>query len=199
MVWTGRSVRDRHGRVHGTSADREAIQLLDDFLYTLDEDRRIVHERRVYDFSRMLLQLAGEAEPATEGRRLYREMLERAQREHELRIAAGIQHALLPASRYMGEGFEVAATSVPCRAIGGDFFDYFTCLVKDLRWFSVTSQERDHRLRFSRRCCKEFLPRTRIETAHLRVSEAGQRGTGASGNRSTFATAITPCWTGVDG
>ena len=52
-------------------------------------------------------------------------MLERSQHEHELKIAAGIQHALLPASRYSGAGFDVAATSVPCRAIGGDFFDYF--------------------------------------------------------------------------
>jgi sigma-B regulation protein RsbU (phosphoserine phosphatase) len=42
-----------------------------------------------------------------------------------LKIAAGIQQALLPGSRYTGAGFEVAATSVPCRAIGGDFFDYF--------------------------------------------------------------------------
>ena len=84
-----------------------------------------MHERRVYDFSRLLLYLAGEAEPATEGPRLYRQMLERAQHEHELKIAAGIQQALLPASRYLGAGFEVAATSVPCRAIGGDFFDYF--------------------------------------------------------------------------
>jgi sigma-B regulation protein RsbU (phosphoserine phosphatase) len=53
------------------------------------------------------------------------QILDQARREHELRIAADIQHALLPESRYTGAGFEVAATSVPCRAIGGDFFDYF--------------------------------------------------------------------------
>ena len=66
-----------------------------------------------------------EAEPATEGPRLYREILEQAHRDHELKIAAEIQHALLPASHYLGKAFEVAATSVPCRAIGGDFFDYY--------------------------------------------------------------------------
>ena len=31
----------------------------------------------------------------------------------------------MPASHYLGKAFEVAATSVPCRAIGGDFFDYY--------------------------------------------------------------------------
>jgi sigma-B regulation protein RsbU (phosphoserine phosphatase) len=95
------------------------------FIYAFNQDHRIVHERRVYDFSRLLMYLAGEAEPATEGPRLYRQMLERAQQEHELKIAAEIQHALLPASQCVGKAFEVAATSVPCRAIGGDFFDYF--------------------------------------------------------------------------
>jgi sigma-B regulation protein RsbU (phosphoserine phosphatase) len=94
-------------------------------LVAFDHNYKVLRERRIYDFSRLLLHLAGEAQPATEGRQLYREMLDRAQRDHELRIAAEIQHALLPASRYVGNGFEVAATSVPCRAIGGDFFDYF--------------------------------------------------------------------------
>jgi steroid delta-isomerase-like uncharacterized protein len=96
------------------------------FLFTFGDDHKIVRERRVYDVSRLLLHLAGEAEPATEGPRLYREMLEGARREHELKIAAEIQQALLPESRHIGANFEVVATSVPCRAIGGDFFDYFS-------------------------------------------------------------------------
>jgi steroid delta-isomerase-like uncharacterized protein len=95
-------------------------------LYTFDSDHKIVHERRMYDLSRLLLHLSGENEPATEGPRLYRELLDKAQREHELKIAAEIQRALLPHSRHEGSHFQVAATSVPCRAIGGDFFDYFT-------------------------------------------------------------------------
>ena len=52
--------------------------------------------------------------------------MERAQREHELKIAAEIQRALLPQAHHDGTRFQIAATSVPCRAIGGDFFDYFT-------------------------------------------------------------------------
>ena len=45
-----------------------------------------------------------------------------------MRIAAEIQRALLPRAPYTGARFEVAATSVPCRAIGGDFVDYFESL-----------------------------------------------------------------------
>jgi sigma-B regulation protein RsbU (phosphoserine phosphatase) len=45
--------------------------------------------------------------------------------EHELTIAAVIQQALMPPAQHNGAGFEVAAASFPCRAIGGDFLDYF--------------------------------------------------------------------------
>jgi sigma-B regulation protein RsbU (phosphoserine phosphatase) len=95
------------------------------FFFTFNSDHKIVHERRVYDLHRLMKLLAGQPEPASEVQSLYRELLEQVQREHELKIAADIQHALLPPSYYTGLGFEVAATSVPCRAIGGDFFDYF--------------------------------------------------------------------------
>jgi predicted ester cyclase len=95
-------------------------------LYTFGNDCKIVHERRMYDFSRLLLHLTEGSEPATEGPRLYRELLERAQHEQELKLAGEIQRALLPQSTYSARGFEVASSSVPCRAIGGDFFDYFT-------------------------------------------------------------------------
>jgi sigma-B regulation protein RsbU (phosphoserine phosphatase) len=124
-VWMGRSVGTDSGGLMGLPPTGKPISFGIIFIYTFNQNHRIVHEQRIYDFSRLLLYLAGEAEPATEGPRLYRQMLERAQQEHELKIAAEIQHALLPASRYVGKVFEVAATSVPCRAIGGDFFDYF--------------------------------------------------------------------------
>jgi sigma-B regulation protein RsbU (phosphoserine phosphatase) len=44
--------------------------------------------------------------------------------EQELRIAAEIQQALLPEPRRKGAFFEAVGQSVPCRSIGGDFFDY---------------------------------------------------------------------------
>jgi phosphoserine phosphatase RsbU/P len=67
--------------------------------------------------------LATEAGVAIENARLYRETLEKARIEHELKIAAEIQKALLPQGAHRGPFFESAGTSVQARAIGGDFFD----------------------------------------------------------------------------
>ena len=44
--------------------------------------------------------------------------------EQEMRIAAEIQQALLPKPRASLGFVEAAAASMPCRSIGGDFFDY---------------------------------------------------------------------------
>lgn len=68
--------------------------------------------------------LAAEAAVAIENARLYREALIKAQIDQELRIAAEMQQALLPRGGRTGEFFEAAAITIPCRAIGGDFFDY---------------------------------------------------------------------------
>jgi sigma-B regulation protein RsbU (phosphoserine phosphatase) len=68
--------------------------------------------------------LASEASVAIENARLYREKLEKAKLEHEMRVAAEIQQALLPKARPSLGFVEAAAASVPCRSIGGDFFDY---------------------------------------------------------------------------
>jgi phosphoserine phosphatase RsbU/P len=68
--------------------------------------------------------LAAEASVAIENARLYREKLEKAKMEQEMRIAAEIQQALLPKPRASLGFVEAAAASVPCRSIGGDFFDY---------------------------------------------------------------------------
>ena len=44
--------------------------------------------------------------------------------EQEMRIAAEIQQALLPKAGRSGVFFKAAAASLPCRSIGGDFYDY---------------------------------------------------------------------------
>ena len=69
--------------------------------------------------------VAGEAASAIESARLYREATEKARIERELQLAAEIQRALLPEALHSGAHFDVAAASIPCRSIGGDFFDYF--------------------------------------------------------------------------
>jgi serine phosphatase RsbU (regulator of sigma subunit) len=68
--------------------------------------------------------LSAEAAVAIENARLYREAMEKAKFEQELKVAAAIQQSLLPASNRTGEFFTTAAASVACRAVGGDFFDY---------------------------------------------------------------------------
>lgn len=68
--------------------------------------------------------LAAEASVAIENAQLYREKLEKAKMEQEMRIAAEIQQALLPKPRASLGFVEASAASIPCRSIGGDFFDY---------------------------------------------------------------------------
>src|SRR5262249_7472903 len=94
------------------------------FLFTI-RGQRIAHERRTYDFSGFLLQLTGDVTSAIASARLYRGILERAQLERDVRVAADIQRALLPERRYRSSRVDIAALSVPCRASGGGFFDYF--------------------------------------------------------------------------
>jgi len=88
------------------------------------ENGKIRHERRVYDITGLLLQLAGGAGNA-DMVQAYRARLEGARLEHDLRMAAEIQQTLLPERRHTGLRFDVATASLPCRAIGGDFCDHF--------------------------------------------------------------------------
>jgi sigma-B regulation protein RsbU (phosphoserine phosphatase) len=52
-------------------------------------------------------------------------VVSKAREDQELRIAAEIQQALLPPRRRSGLSYEAAGASLPCRTIGGDFFEYF--------------------------------------------------------------------------
>ena len=67
---------------------------------------------------------ATQAALAIESARLYAESAEKARIERDLHIAADIQRALLPEGTFEGEVADLAAASMPCRTIGGDFFDY---------------------------------------------------------------------------
>jgi phosphoserine phosphatase RsbU/P len=68
--------------------------------------------------------LSAEAALAIENARLYRQALDRAKLEQELKVAADIQRALLPAARVDGLFSTATGSSSPCLAVGGDFFDY---------------------------------------------------------------------------
>jgi sigma-B regulation protein RsbU (phosphoserine phosphatase) len=68
--------------------------------------------------------LSAEAALAIENARLYRQALDRAKLEQELKVAAEIQRALLPAARVDKTFCAAFGSSAPCLAVGGDFFDY---------------------------------------------------------------------------
>ena len=112
------------GGLFGFPPTGRRIRVPSVFLFTL-RGRLIARERRTYDFSGFLLQLTGDVPDAIASARLYGGILERAQLERDVRVAADIQRALLPDRRYRSATADIAALSVPCRAIGGDFFDYF--------------------------------------------------------------------------
>jgi hypothetical protein len=69
-------------------------------------------------------QLAAEAAVAIENARLVRESEEKSRLEREMRVAAEIQQALLPPRMFASGAIELAGTTIPCRAIGGDFYEY---------------------------------------------------------------------------
>ncbi len=68
--------------------------------------------------------LSAEAALAIENARLYREALDKAKVEQELKVASAIQQALMPPPNHNGAFCRASGVSVACRAVGGDFFDY---------------------------------------------------------------------------
>jgi serine phosphatase RsbU (regulator of sigma subunit)/pSer/pThr/pTyr-binding forkhead associated (FHA) protein len=73
---------------------------------------------------RLLAQLANVAAVKIENNRLFQQALAAQSLEKELRRAAEIQRRLLPAEEVSIPGYRVFGRSVPCRAVGGDYFDY---------------------------------------------------------------------------
>lgn len=67
---------------------------------------------------------ATQAALAIDSARLYAEAAEKARIERDLKVAAEIQRGLLPEPSYDGGVCDLAAASIPCRTVGGDFFDY---------------------------------------------------------------------------
>jgi sigma-B regulation protein RsbU (phosphoserine phosphatase) len=69
--------------------------------------------------------LASEAAMAIYNARLYRESQEKRKMDEELAIAREIQQALLPNPIKSMPFVSGHSLSVPCREVGGDYFDYF--------------------------------------------------------------------------
>jgi sigma-B regulation protein RsbU (phosphoserine phosphatase) len=90
-------------------------------LYLDGRNRASMQSKAVLD---SLEAFATQAAIAIESARLYAEAAEKGRIERELRVAADIQRALLAEPVYDGRFCDLVATSIPCRTIGGDFFDY---------------------------------------------------------------------------
>ena len=73
---------------------------------------------------RLLLNFASQAGIAIENAKYYAESVEKERLERELQVAATIQRNLLPDSPPRIPGFEIAATTIPSRAVGGDHYDF---------------------------------------------------------------------------
>jgi len=86
---------------------------------------QFVCERRFIDRGGFVLQLVGDAGIVDGMHKLYQGAIERARLEYEIKLAADIQAALLPKRQHTSAHLDFAGASIPCRAIGGDFFDYF--------------------------------------------------------------------------
>jgi sigma-B regulation protein RsbU (phosphoserine phosphatase) len=89
-----------------------------------------VDSRHTRTFSKssltLLESLAFEASKSLESVRLMQEEQGKKRLEHEFATAREVQVALLPTSFVQPAHFEVAAHSVPCRYVGGDFYDLLT-------------------------------------------------------------------------
>ena len=73
---------------------------------------------------RLLANLANVAAVKIENARLFEHVVAAERMEQELQRAAEIQDHLLPAQGPPIPGYQVFGSSVPCRAVGGDYFDY---------------------------------------------------------------------------
>jgi sigma-B regulation protein RsbU (phosphoserine phosphatase) len=76
--------------------------------------------------------LARQALAALETVRLHRVQLEKQRQDKELQIAREIQQSLFPTGTPQVEGFELAARSVACYQVGGDYYDFIP--LPDGRW-----------------------------------------------------------------
>jgi serine phosphatase RsbU (regulator of sigma subunit) len=102
---------------HGSDEADEVIGLV--YLDSLQESRTFTEEDL-----RILTALANLAASRIETARLLEETLEKRRLEQDIAMAAEIQLGLLPRGVPTLPGYSLAGMSLPCRAVGGDYYDY---------------------------------------------------------------------------
>jgi phosphoserine phosphatase RsbU/P len=99
---------------------RQAVPELLGVLYL--ESR--THAASVTGLDRQVLQtLAVESATVIENARLFRVARENERSQHELAVARTIQQGLLPRQLPKTDYFELKAVTMPCRTVGGDYYD----------------------------------------------------------------------------
>ena len=83
-------------------------------------------------------------------------------------MAAEIQQALMPQALRQGIGYEVAASSRPCRAIGGDFIDYFNLPDGAFAFVLGDVAGKGPAAARSQQCCRACSPRMPIAVVRPR-------------------------------
>jgi len=68
--------------------------------------------------------LAYVAAAKIETSRLLEERLEKRRLEQDMQVAAEIQRSLLPSSPPSLAGYDICGINLPCRTVGGDYYDY---------------------------------------------------------------------------
>ena len=83
-------------------------------------------EERIFDETDLQLAevIAAQSAIAIENARLYQAALAKERLEAELDLASRVQSHLLPDAPPSLPGLDIAAVSMPCRAVGGDFYDF---------------------------------------------------------------------------
>jgi serine phosphatase RsbU (regulator of sigma subunit) len=68
--------------------------------------------------------LAFVAAAKIETARLLEERMEKRRLEQDMQVAAEIQRSLLPSAPPAVEGYDICGINLPCRTVGGDYYDY---------------------------------------------------------------------------
>ncbi|HKZ79001.1 MAG TPA: SpoIIE family protein phosphatase [Pyrinomonadaceae bacterium] len=115
----------RHFQIseNGVNSTEMATHKIIGVLYV---DSRKAHGEFSKSALTLLESLAFEASKSLESMRLMQQEQEKMQLEHEFATAREVQLALLPTTFEQPAHFEVSAHSIPCRYVGGDFYDLFT-------------------------------------------------------------------------
>ena len=81
---------------------------------------------------RLLAIIAGQSAQIIENARLYEEEKALVSMKEQVKLAAQIQHDLLPKSPPQLDGYDIAACSIPAQMVGGDYYDFVRA--QDGRW-----------------------------------------------------------------